>query len=147
MKTKQKKTKTAVSVLVLAGLVVFALTAVGGNLEPSAPPGPTMKTLDEISAQIAALSSPVNKVVRGVINFNWAEPTSKTQEFSPVVDPNKSIVYLSDAVGQLVGSIVGDTIARNGACLISLTESEITVEVDQQGQFNQKVSYQIVEYK
>jgi len=146
MKTKQKKTKTAVSVLVLAGLVVFALTAVGGNLEPSAPPGPTMKTLDEISAQIAALSSPVNKVVRGVINFNWAEPTSKTQEFSLSVDPNKSVVYLSDAVGYVSGNI-DETIARNGACLMSLTESEITVAVEPHGQFNQKVSYQIVEYK
>ena len=39
MKTKQKRTKTAVSILVLAGLVVFGLTAIGGNLEPTAPPG------------------------------------------------------------------------------------------------------------
>jgi len=53
METKQKKTKTAVSVLVLAGLVVFALTAIGGNLEPSAPPGPTMKTLDEVEPRPA----------------------------------------------------------------------------------------------
>jgi len=58
MKTKQKKTKTVVSVLVLAGLVIFALTAVGGNLEPSAPPGPTMKTLAEVEPRIAVQSLP-----------------------------------------------------------------------------------------
>ena len=40
------------SVLVLAGLVVFGLTAIGGNLEPSGPPGPTMKTLDEVEPRI-----------------------------------------------------------------------------------------------
>ncbi|MBA7679145.1 hypothetical protein ES703_87428 [subsurface metagenome] len=39
METRTKRTKTAVNVMVLAGLVVFALTAIGGNLEPTAPPG------------------------------------------------------------------------------------------------------------
>ena len=58
METKQKRTKTAVSILVLAGLVVFALTAIGGNLEPSAPPGPTMKTLDEVEPRIPISSVP-----------------------------------------------------------------------------------------
>ena len=140
-----KKTKVIVSVLALAALVVFSLSGYAGKLEPSAPPAPTMKTLDEISAQIAALSSPVNKVVRGVIEYTWDQPTSQSQTFSPAVDPNKSVVYLSDAVGYVSGSIV-ETIARNGACLISLTQSEITAAVESHGQFNQMVSYQIVEY-
>jgi len=48
METRTKGTKTAVSVLVLAGLVVFGLTATGGNLEPSGPPAATMKSLDEV---------------------------------------------------------------------------------------------------
>ena len=48
METKQKKTKVVLSMLALAGLLVFSLFAVGGSLEPSAPPGPTMKTLDEV---------------------------------------------------------------------------------------------------
>ncbi len=56
MKTKQKRTKVVVITLALAGLLLaFSLIGYAGNLEPSAPPGPTMKTLDEIYA--AATSS------------------------------------------------------------------------------------------
>lgn len=48
MEVKIKRTKVVASVLALAALVIFSLTAGGGNLEPTSPPGPTMKTLDEI---------------------------------------------------------------------------------------------------
>ncbi len=48
METKQKKPKVVVSVMALAALVVFSLMVYAGDLEPSAPPGPTMKTLDEV---------------------------------------------------------------------------------------------------
>lgn len=49
------------SVLVLAGTFMFSLLAAGGNLEPSGPPGPTMKTLAEVEPRIpiAASSTPV----------------------------------------------------------------------------------------
>jgi parallel beta-helix repeat protein len=53
METKQKRRKVVVSLLALAGLVVFSLQAIGsGSLEPSAPPGPIMKTLDEVEPRI-----------------------------------------------------------------------------------------------
>jgi parallel beta-helix repeat protein len=58
MVTKQKRTKVVVSVLALAGLCVFSLFAVAGNLEPSAPPAPTMKTLDEVEPRIPISSVP-----------------------------------------------------------------------------------------
>ena len=48
MKTRKAKTKVVVSVSALACLVVFSLSGYAGKLEPSAPPGPTMKTLDEV---------------------------------------------------------------------------------------------------
>ncbi len=52
METKRKSAKVVVSLLALVGLAVFSLFAVGGSLEPSAPPGPTMKTLDEVEPRI-----------------------------------------------------------------------------------------------
>jgi len=52
METKRKSAKVVVSLLALAGLLVFSLFAVGGSLQPSAPPGPTMKTLDEVEPRI-----------------------------------------------------------------------------------------------
>ncbi len=54
METKRKSAKVAVSLLVLAGLLLFSLFAVGGSLQPSAPPGPTMKTLEQIEPRIIA---------------------------------------------------------------------------------------------
>lgn len=48
METNQKKTKLVVSVLALAAILLFSLFAMAGNLEPSSPPGPTMKTLDQV---------------------------------------------------------------------------------------------------
>ena len=48
METKDKRKRVAVSVLVLAALAAFSLMVYAGDLEPSGPPGPTMKTLDEV---------------------------------------------------------------------------------------------------
>lgn len=44
--------------MALAGLLMFALLAVAGHLEPSAPPGPTMKTLYEVEPRIPISSLP-----------------------------------------------------------------------------------------
>ena len=68
METRKVRTKVVVSVLVLTGLVVFVLSAVGGNLEPGAPPGKTMRTLDEIYNLSSSLCQPnvyVPKVDKG----------------------------------------------------------------------------------
>jgi hypothetical protein len=56
METKEKRTKVAVSVLALAGLLLLWTMATAGDLEPSEPPGPTMKTLDEIHDAVIGVS-------------------------------------------------------------------------------------------
>ena len=45
---KKNRTRLTVGVLVLAALVAFSVIGYAGSLEPSAGPGPTMKTLAEI---------------------------------------------------------------------------------------------------
>jgi hypothetical protein len=56
METGKKRTRIVLSVLVMCGLMVFSLLAIAGNLEPSAPPGPTMKTLGEVEPRVAVQS-------------------------------------------------------------------------------------------
>ncbi|MHC4537806.1 MAG: right-handed parallel beta-helix repeat-containing protein, partial [Planctomycetota bacterium] len=59
MKRKnEENTSFGVIVPALAVLLVFAFNAVGGNLEPAGPPGPTMKTLDEVEPRIPISSLP-----------------------------------------------------------------------------------------
>ncbi|MHC4625127.1 MAG: right-handed parallel beta-helix repeat-containing protein, partial [Planctomycetota bacterium] len=52
METKEKKTRIVVWVVILAGLAALSLIGYAGSLEPSAPPGPTMKTLDQVEPRI-----------------------------------------------------------------------------------------------
>ena len=63
MKTKQ--TKTIVTVLALAGLLTFSLLAVGGDLYPSSPPGPTMHSLEDIYNAVSGSEPFVPSVDRG----------------------------------------------------------------------------------
>lgn len=146
MKSKEKNVLVIVVLTALFFMAFDCFTGKAGSLEPNAPPQPTMVTLGQISAQIGALSSPVEKVVRGVITFPENETTGLDNLSSPV-DPNRSVVLLSDAVAtEHITPDSPDWLGRTGACLVNLTEEQITVEVENH-QADQKVSYQIIEYK
>ena len=150
MKSKEKNVLVIVGLGALLFMVFDGFTGKAGILEPNAPPQPTMATLGQISAQIEALSSPVEKVVRGVITLPYEAngvAIESTQGLSSVVDPNRSVVLLSDAIASDHSSTEGgEWTARTGACLVSLTETEITVRVEG-FRTEQEVSYQIIEYK
>src|SRR6185436_11042361 len=91
------------------------------------------------------IAGSVNRVVRGVISFNGSPQVQVT--FSPSVDPTRSVVILSPTV---VSPGTGTSFnSRNGAILVDLTSTRITVAVDDPGSSLSplRVSYQIIEYK
>jgi len=99
METRQKRRTVVVSVLVLAGTFMFSLFAVGGNLEPSGPPGPTMKTLGEVEPRKAVQSLPG--------------------------DANSLYVISQPGSYYLTGNIVGEP----NKCGIALTANNVTVDL------------------
>jgi hypothetical protein len=147
MSSKKLNVVALVGLAALLFMVFDCLTGKAGSLEPNAPPQPTMVTLSQLSTQIAALSSPVEKVVRGLIAFQDGNSVEQIQDFSPAVDPNRCVVLLSDSVAtEHTTPDYPDWLGRTGACLIDLTDSQITVRVEPHPT-DQKVSYQIIEYK
>ncbi len=146
MSSKKLNVVALVGLAALLFMVFDCLTGKAGVLEPNAPPQPTMVTLSQLSNQIAALSSPVEKVVRGLITFQNGSSVEKYQDFSPAVDPNRCVVLLSDSVATTHETTEDEWIARTSACLVDLTDSQITVRVEPHPA-EQKVSYQIIEYK
>lgn len=148
---KQMKSKelSVLVVILLAGLffmVFSSLTGRAGSLEPAAGPQPTMVTLGELSSQIQSVSYPVEKVVRGVVTFPYGSSAEQSQVFLPSVDPNRCVVLLSDAVATSHPTTDDSWVSRTGACLGGLSSSEITILVEEQP-CEQKVSYQIIEYR
>ncbi len=107
METRKAKTKVAATVLALAGLLLFSLFAVGGSLEPSAPPGPTMKTLDEVEPRIPIPAS--------------AAPTGTF-----TISRSGSYYLIGDRVSKDTGiqvNVDNVTIDLNGFCLIGSSSS------------------------
>jgi len=146
-----------VSVVVVC--LALALWAKAGDVNPpTGPIVPTMKTLDQLSSEHSQLVSAiagigggggggVKQIVRGVISF----PTGQfeiPQDLSSSINPAKSIAVVSDAV--LVSPYTGTqqyVSARNGACLVNLTPTAVTIRIDDASPSGvRQVSYQIIEY-
>ena len=92
MQTQQQKAKVVTSVSVLAALLMLSLFAIAGDLEPSAPPGPTMKTLDEVEPRILikaadlplTISEPNSYYLAETINFSQTNTNAITIEANDV---------------------------------------------------------------
>jgi hypothetical protein len=139
-------------VAVCASIVLVVVAGVGawvyaGQINP--PPGPvapTMKSLGEISADIAALQGGgVKQVLRGVITFT-ADQTLLSATLSPTIDPAKSVVMLGNTVTDQMPPINNAAYARSSACVVSLSASSLTVAIDAIS-LARRVSYQVIEYK
>jgi hypothetical protein len=77
MEARQTRTRVVVSVLVLAGLLVFCLYALAGDLEPNAPPAPTMHTLDEVYNAVSSMSPSMSQR-EGYSKFHSCTPGGGT---------------------------------------------------------------------
>ena len=147
------KNLNVLSYFVLIFLLVMAFAIINGkagSLEPTAPPGPTMVTLDQLNAKIDALSSPVEKVVHGTISLpstTSEQAVEATQTLPVVVDPNHCVVLLSDSVAsEHIATNASYWEGRTGVCVAAFTTT--TIKVRGEGlRSAQTVSYQIIQYK
>lgn len=144
-----------VGLAVCLGLVLWARA---GDLNPPAGPvAPTMKTLDQLSAEHAQLASAiagisvgsggVKQVVHGCIEFPGSV-FEASATFSPEINPSKSVVVLGEPVLKTYFTSTTNALSpRNGACLVDLTSTTITVRVDDVPPSTiRQMSYQIIEY-
>lgn len=109
METKQKRTKVAVSVLALAGLLVFSLFAIAGNLGPIAPPSPTTQSLDEVydlTSSMAQSGSDYGMLPGLYIRFDGVEGEAQDRDYGGWCDA------LSFSQGQSVLDVGGTGATR-----------------------------------
>lgn len=135
-----------IAVIVVTGAVLWVRA--GSLTPPAGPVAPTMRTLDQISADIAALpSASIKRVTHGYVEYP-RDTLVATQTISPAIDPARSIVTLGPTVATGQPTSFSNTMfSRSGACVVSLTATTITIKVDVvNASFPLAVSYQIVEY-
>lgn len=149
MKRQTLSSTVLIALVVVMGVVLWVHA---GNLTPPAGPvAPTMKTLEQISNQIAALpggSGPIKRILRGTITISKdTDPPVGSATFSPAIDPTRSVVLLADPVALDFPTCTNTLAARTGACLVSLSETQITLRVDKTTSVTGAMaSFQIVEY-
>ncbi len=116
METRQKETKVVMSLLALASLVLFSLGGYAGKLEPSAPPGPTMKTLNEVEPRMAvqSLSGDANSL------YVISQPGSYYLTGNITGEPNKCgiMIAANNVTLDLMGfSLIGVPVSKDGICV------------------------------
>ena len=133
-------------------LLVGVWFARAGTLTPPAGPiAPTMKTLDDLSAQISGISGGaggggIKQVIRGVVTYPLSQE-ELSQDLSATINPAKSIVLLSPACATDYNATTAAMAGRNGACVTNLMASQISIRVETSVRVApMKVSYQIIEY-
>jgi len=85
---KSKTTKLVVTVLALAGLVIFSVTGYAGSLQPAAPPAPTMKTLDEVEPRVPIHASDFPLTITEPNSYYLAEDVNFTDTLNDAITIN-----------------------------------------------------------
>lgn len=121
METRQKRTKI-VGGLALAGLLVLSLFAVAGNLEPTAPPGPTMKTLDQVEPRIPISQADIPKTINTPGSYYLTEDVSSAGTAITIIVDDVTI----DLAGfSLVGSGSDYGICMNGRSNVEIRNGTV----------------------
>jgi parallel beta-helix repeat protein len=122
MKTRKEKTTIGVSISVMVVLLVLCSPAVAGNLEPSAPPGPTMKTLNEIEPRIPIHASDLPMIIIEPNSYYLVENVNFT---------NTSEVAITIECNDVTIDLMGYTLAGPNSTIHSgiYMEARTNVEV------------------
>lgn len=109
MKEKAIKTKIVAAVLVSTALILIAFTAGSGNLEPNAPPGPTMHTLEEIYTAVTSSSEQETRSHDAYLKFEGVEGESVDDKHKDWIDV---LNWSWGVAGPTIGG-VGDAEAKD----------------------------------
>jgi parallel beta-helix repeat protein len=85
MEAKENRTKVIVGLLALVCLLLVWTLATAGDLEPSGPPGLTMKTLDEVEPRIPIHASDLPLVITEPNSYYLAEDVNFTNTTSNAI--------------------------------------------------------------
>ncbi len=130
MKPKVMSRRVVLCMSAMVAVAVFVLCAQGGNLEPSAGPGPTMKRLDEVEPRTAVQSLPGDANSLYVINESGSYYL--TGNITGVAGKNGIEIVAKDVALDLMGFSIagvagsGDGIKITGAGPLPVEEVSYT---------------------
>ena len=110
MKTKNQRIKLTTLAVLVTSLVAGPLPTRAGELEPLGPPGPTMKTLDEVEPRIPIQTADLPLTISEPNSYYLAEHINFTQSNTPAItiDANDVTIDLNGFAltgpGQSVGT-------------------------------------------
>jgi type VI secretion system secreted protein Hcp len=108
MRTNQVKMKMVAVLLIVGAVILIAFNAGGGSLEPNAPPGPTMHTLEDIYNAVGG-GSTITSAVDYFLKIDGIEGESTDDKHKDWID----ILSFSHGVSQpITSSDTGERIAQ-----------------------------------